>query len=312
MVGDAVPNWVPDVIDFLEEQLPRDEFGDWEHWSSSAFQMGCEAMVALGQADETERGVVPRQNRRLPMVLPRLDDVSVVILGLARQRYLFEYRLANGEPQARGLSIRVNNVPPSPKPNVLAAHGLGFAYAQPKIMPLLANLGLVAQGRWTAKAPMVLWREQPAEWSLDVDSDPRFLAATQRALASMPSEIRIEIARLVVVTEQDVEALLVLYESSNVKAREKYGANAFIRADTPDQARKTVEFQRRNELDWLFFRRWRFDDGWLTPSHTKRALAIFHDPLASAMRRAVTMNMYPDLTFLDDRPPSTIEAAPPT
>ncbi|MEO1200690.1 MAG: hypothetical protein AAFX39_15940 [Pseudomonadota bacterium] len=42
----------------------------------------------------------------------------------------------------------------------------------------------------------------------------------------------------------------------------------------------------------LFFRRWRLDDGWLSPQAAEQALEIFHDPLAIAMRRAVVEGLY--------------------
>ena len=63
------------------------------------------------------------------------------------------------------------------------------------------------------------------------------------------------------------------------------------------QARRSVESGRRNALDWLFFRRWRLSDGWLSPARGPVALEIFHDPLAIAMRRAVMRRLHPEAPF---------------
>jgi hypothetical protein len=63
---------------------------------------------------------------------------------------------------------------------------------------------------------------------------------------------------------------------------------------TPEATRRSLAFQRRDKLDWIFFRRWRISDGWLTTEQAKLALEIFHDPLAIQMRRAVVEHLYPE------------------
>lgn len=62
-----------------------------------------------------------------------------------------------------------------------------------------------------------------------------------------------------------------------------------------EAARRGVAFCRAFELDWLFFRRWRLPDGWLEPDPPERALEIFHDPLAIAMRKGVVGRLWPEL-----------------
>lgn len=58
------------------------------------------------------------------------------------------------------------------------------------------------------------------------------------------------------------------------------------------KARLSLVFASEGNLDMLFFRRWRLDDGWLSPQAAEQALEIFHDPLAIAMRRAVVEGLY--------------------
>lgn len=62
---------------------------------------------------------------------------------------------------------------------------------------------------------------------------------------------------------------------------------------TVESVRKGLIFVGRHELDWLFFRNWRLADGWLPPEERKRALEIFHDPLAIEMRCATVKRIYP-------------------
>jgi hypothetical protein len=63
---------------------------------------------------------------------------------------------------------------------------------------------------------------------------------------------------------------------------------------TTEKARLSLVIASEGTLDMPFFRRWRLDDGWLSPQAAERALEIFHDPLASALRRAVVERLYPE------------------
>jgi hypothetical protein len=152
---------------------------------------------------------------------------------------------------------------------------------------------------WTTTAETICWRDQPREWGGDFTSDRRFVAALERAANSMPGDIRAEMDRLVTITEEDVAAAVAQSAAWIEEMRARYGPNARIGSPaTNERARKSLAAGRRDELDWLFFRRWRLADGWLTPKEAERALEIFHDRLAIAMRRAVIPRLYPGLPFV--------------
>ncbi|MBP0578831.1 hypothetical protein J8I29_05885 [Labrys sp. LIt4] len=299
-----------DVIGFLSRNVPRSFEGraGWEDMSMTAYQIGCDALVALGQADKTDYGAVPRDNPQLPEVLPRWDDLCVAVLKLASQQNLLTFRRADGSiplPPNRGglISYIVTEALPLPGPNIGAAWGLGLAHAAPDAQSVLQSLGLITNGYWSKAAETVLWRHLPSEWDIDITPDPRFADAVVRAVQTMPEDVRAEMDRIVTITEADVMALAAHRTAFEEELRIKIGANALTSPPaTAEQARKSLEFARHGALDWLFFRRWRLGDGWLTPADAGRALGIFHDPLAIAIRRAVTIRLYPDLAFLSALP----------
>ena len=299
-------HWPMDVIDFLSRNIPfsLEGTGGWEDVSMTAYQIGCEALVALGHADEAGYGAAPRNNPRLPDVLPRWDDVCVAVLYLATQQNLLSYRLPDGSippPRNRGglADYIVVDTPPLPAPNIRPAWGLGVAYAAPDVQSVLQSLGLIADGSWTEAAETILWRDLPRAWDIDVMSDHRFVDAVVRAVDTVPEDIRTEMDRIVTITEADVTASVASSVAFYEEQRVIFGPNAHIGSPaTADQERKSLEFARRGNLDWLFFCRWRLSDGWLTRADAGRALKIFHDPLAIAMRRAVVGQLYPDLLFL--------------
>ena len=298
--------WVTDAIAFLSRNLPPAEEGKgWEHMFSSAYQMGCEALVALGHAEETEWGAVPREAPRLPSILPRWDDISVAVLGLAAQQGKLAYRQSDGSVLPRQAPPGWTTFGPAtapPPPNIEAIDGLGLARAKPDALSVLQSLGLIAEGRWTKAAETVLWRQRPQEWRMSFTSDPRFTGAAQRALNAIPNDVQAEMDRIVTIPEAEVLAAAARGAAANRKKRAKHGPNALLLdPETPEQARRRLEFWRRHEFDWLFFRRWRLPDGWLTLKEAERALEIFHDPLAIEMRRAIARRLYPELLFLADR-----------
>ncbi|MBV0893491.1 hypothetical protein KTN05_16980 [Paracoccus sp. Z118] len=97
--------WPDSVIAFIRQNLPGDGMAHgWDHRHITAYQIGCEALAALGQAVETGRGARPLAHPRLPEVLPRWDDICVAVLKLARQQDLLSYRLPDGR--------RYPNTPP--------------------------------------------------------------------------------------------------------------------------------------------------------------------------------------------------------
>ncbi len=299
-------DWTEAVIAFLSENIPAMDYYDgWDHMFMSAYQMGCDALVALGQAEETDRGAARRKRPQLPEVLPRWDDICCVMLSLAGQRGAIAYRTSEGlqlPPRPLPELVLMPNPLPIFPPNIGAGGGLGLAQAAEETLHVLGTLGLIAGDRWTEAAELVLWREQPPEWDMDIAADPRFAEAVDVACMTIPADIRSEIDRLVVITEADVEASI----SKNIAWLEEHrtlcGANANLHAIiTPDATRGSLESVRRSELDALFFRRWRISDGWLTAREANRALEIFHDPLAMMMRRAVAAQLYPDVPFIAAR-----------
>ncbi|WP_028713429.1 hypothetical protein [Paracoccus sp. J55] len=290
--------WIPPVIRFIGSNLPvLDRKGEeWDHMFTTAYQFGCEALIALGQAEETGRGARPLAHPRLPEVLPRWDDICVTVLSLAHQRGLLSYRLPNGHESpetAAWWGRREGEV--MPQPNITAAHGLGPAWAAPQALSVLCALGLVESSQWAAAAEPVLWREEPPEWRLDIAADPRFQQALERAVNKMPDDIRADIIRLVTVTEADVTEGLIRREAHQEGLRAEHGANRVICLPlTRDSVRQGLIFLRIHDLDWLFFSNWRLADGWLSLPERQRAMEIFHDSLAIRMRRAVVTRLYPD------------------
>lgn len=91
------PNWPEAVSAYIRKAVPRgiDREG-WDHRFSTAYQNGCEALVRLGQARETRWGAVPLDRPEFPEVLPRFDDICVVVLRLAHQRGDLVYHLPDG------------------------------------------------------------------------------------------------------------------------------------------------------------------------------------------------------------------------
>lgn len=186
-----------------------------------------------------------------------------------------------------------------PAPNIAAAYGLGWAHAALSVMPVLECLGLVEAGRWTMAAETVLWREQPVEWRMDITSDPRFQTARDLATSAMPDDIRADIARLVTITDAEVADGLAKRKAHQQELHIEHGPNRVINLPlTLESVRKGLLFVRRHELDWVLFTRWRLHDGWLGPEERNRALEIFHDPLAIAMRQAIIARLYPQLPEL--------------
>lgn len=288
----------PEVARYLMASLPRlDDGTGWDHRFSTAYQIGCEALAKLGFARETDWGALGRADPVLPDVLPRWDDVCIAVLRLARQQKCLGYLRRDGtaEPQRTGTFVIRRAVPVPPRvPNIAAAQGLGPALADEQTLRVLECLWLVQGNAWTTAAETVLWRCQPQEWDMSCETDHRFAAAVAQAVASMPDDLRAEIAGLATVTEAHLQANVAysarLHESY-LKTRRESGRRS---PDPVAAARRSVALRRQHALDRLFVLRWRLADGWLTGAETGRALEIFNDPLAMAMRRAVVRRLHPD------------------
>lgn len=295
----AQQNWRNDVAHFLAGTLPKatDRPG-WNDMASTAYQIGCMALVKLGFADATDWGAVPKEVPELPATMPRWDDICISVLWLANQQNKLSFRLPNGSlPPTRignGFFIAMKDPPPPPVPNIAARFGLGCALCEAEILPLLQQLGLVSNGGWTQQAEFILWRTSPKNWSLDFLRDERFLDAVQKATASIPDEITAEILELTEISEEHIDKLIAWHEEKLAEMREKYGPKARLdEVPTREQAQRSLEFSRRNSIDWVFFRRWRMDDGWLSTKETEATLDIFHDRLAISMRRSVVKELHP-------------------
>ena len=289
------------VVEFLHAAWPTQAEGDppqrgWDHMFSTSYQLACMALVALGEAEETEWGAIPIAEPRPPEVLPLWEDIAVVVLWLALQQNLLSYRQMDGNPpppRGGGFVVhRIGGPPPAP-PNILAGPGSGPALVADMVLPALNALGLIRDGRWTEMAETVLWRGMPGAWELGFETDARFLAAVEEAVATMPGVVRQEIARLMRISAADVAAGVAQSERARADLAIRLGRPSPTTPYTAEQAWRSLMFQREGDLDWVFFRQWRLGHGWLDEDQSRRRLEIFHDRLAIAMRKAVVARLYP-------------------
>ncbi len=283
----SVPLWVAPVIEFLSDNLPGSSKTRWHHDFLTPYQVACETLVALGHADEAVDGAIPRINPSLPAILPRLDDVAVAILYLARQSGLIVFLPPTEDEQAR---------PPDDTFESLH-HSEGAkraARAHPKIVNILRLLGMVHNYDWTEAAETVLWRENPPEWAIDFTNDPRFLRAVDDACDHIPDGIRYAIDQFSQITEADIE----VYTSAKSTQDDQTKSVFRLPPQTREQAIDTILWIRRFDFDELFYKFWRIDVGWLPPEEAPRALEIFNDPLAIAVRKLVAAQLYPHLPHL--------------
>lgn len=266
-----------------------DDGHGWDQVFSSSDQFGCIALVAPGQADETPWCATPRSPATLPEALPRWDNIFLAILSLGEQQGDISYRLADGslpKPDARLSHDTVvrSVVPPLPAANIAAAFGLAAAYAPPRLEAILQGLGLVQNANSTNAAALVFWRFQLAERQMHLTTGRLFAASLEQTLKTFLAAIAAEIG-----------TTMAQHAAARADVLRNFGPNARQHPQpTPDQAQQSLVFRRRHDLDWLFFRHWRLPEGWLSGPEAKRALDIFHDPLARAMRKSVVARLYPD------------------
>lgn len=106
---------------------------------------------------------------------------------------------------------------------------------------------------------------EAVEWSLDFRLDDGFREAVERAVTYMPDEVRDAIDEVTrAAGRQDARASMLYFV---------------------------------NELDCIFFERWRLDGGWLTDPERRLAIEIVHDDLAIEARRAIMRKLYPQFPF---------------
>jgi len=278
----AFAGWARPVSEFLSYNMPYDELG-WEHHHMTAYEVGCEALVALGQAHGTVGGAKPRRFPEYPRSPPRWDDISIAVILVATQSGQLQYRPLRDHV---GTS-REDDREGSAAANIAAANGAGPAYATFNTYLVLEALGLVRGGRWTRAAETVLWRDNPMKWNLEFTSDARFIGAAFDAASAVPDDIRSQIDTIVAPAEGGNVA-----EAGNPDLLAGAGA---MPLGTPSGLSSMSEDARRHHLDVLFFRRWRLNGGWLTETEATSALEIHHDVLAISMRRAVMGWHYPSL-----------------
>ncbi|MDX1039161.1 hypothetical protein GOL69_18050 [Sinorhizobium medicae] len=273
------PIWTGPIIEFLADNLPGEPSVAWDHLFITAYEAGCEALAALGQATKIWGGATPLADPELPGVLPRWDDVATAVIWVAAQSNLLGYRHfagSRGQPSPLGRF----------RPNIRASNGCGPAYLAPEAFDAFRSLGLVIDGRWTEAAETILWRDDPPEWGMDFTRDDRFLAACSSALEDVPADIAAEIETIALVTDDEIS--------------ERYALEVQYRPEprTKGEIRVLLENLHRDDLDALFCRRWRLQDGWLPPDEIKRSLRLPYDPLATEMRRAFALRYLPHRPFL--------------
>lgn len=179
----SAPTWTASVVEFLADNLPGDPSVAWDHLFITAYEVGCEALAALGQATTIIGGATPIAEPEIPEVLPRWDDVATAVVWVAGQSNLLGYRHfagSRGQPNPRGRF----------RPNIRASHGCGPAYLAPEAFDAFRSLGLVIDGRWTEAAETILWRDDPPEWDIDFTGDERFIRACSSAVESIPADRR--------------------------------------------------------------------------------------------------------------------------
>ncbi len=280
--GEPPPSlWLGPVIEFLSNNLPGSRETGWEHDFITSYQIGCETLVALGQADETAYGAVARANP-LPAVLPRWDDLATAVVFLAAENGLITF-LSDREGQAQRPEAKVEALQ---EPN----RGMWAARSTPEVTSVLRSLGLLDGNEWTARSETILWRDSPAEWRIDFESDPRFIQAVEDACEHMPDSIRAEVERIAQITDEAIAA----YSAGGADQDEDDSQSVMrLPPKTPEQVRDTIRWTRQHDFDELFYKFWRIDEGWLSPDEADRALEIFNDPLAIAMRKAVAVRLFP-------------------
>lgn len=171
---------VEPIIAFVERRLLPHEWSDFAHDHTSAGELGCELLEALGHARRTPWGADRIDHPMLPDVLPRWDDTCLAVLAVAARDHLF----GSGE---------------YPCVNRTAIHGdpLGRRYAATaEVLALMERLGAVKDGFWTMAAEPVLWRHLDLLDPLpNFDGEPRLVELVDRSIATQPEDAARDIAR---------------------------------------------------------------------------------------------------------------------
>ncbi|MDQ0318601.1 pellino protein [Pararhizobium capsulatum DSM 1112] len=275
-------DWVGPVIEYLAQTLPSAQDGGWDHYCISAYEVACEALVALGRAVEVEGGAKPVAQPELPAILPRWDDIATAVVGVSSQSGDLSYRYFAGRRGARKPACLLGS-------NIRPAHGSGPAYLEPRAFPVFQSLGLIFEGRWTEQAETILWRDSPEEWGIDFTENGRFIDACKAAVASVPEEMVMEIRRLATISEEAIEEWLELFGRRAPAPK------------TREDALRSLRFWSCIGVDRLFAERWRLDGGWLSVEESKRTLYLQYDQVAIEMRKEFVSLSLPEFQFLSRR-----------
>ncbi|WP_312930856.1 DUF2442 domain-containing protein [Agrobacterium cavarae] len=285
---DASSEWPALVVQFLSSNLPGSRETGWYHDFSTAYQIGCETLVALGQAADTSIGAMPLKTPRFPDVLPRTDDVAVAVIYLATQNGLLTFPSHRMAFQSRK--------PPDGKDRAHFRESEAWtALAHPQTVEVLRALGMIEGDRWTGPAETIWWRDDPSEWALQFKSDFRFEAAVNHACECIPDHIRTAMNDIIEISDEDIES----HSSAGTDhIPENTARVARLSPKTREEIIRTIRWIRSKDFDCLFYKYWRLNDGWLSTDAAGRALEIFNDPLAISMRKAVVLRLFPDFPEL--------------
>lgn len=285
---DTSSEWPELVVRFLSSNLPGSAASGWYHDFLTAYQIGCETLVALGQAIDTSTGAQAVEKPRFPELLPRPDDVAVAVIYLATQNGLITFPSSRKSARSQTLTGG-NDLAP------FSENGAWIAHAHPQVVVVLRSLGMLEGDKWTGPAETIWWREDPSEWRLHFERDPRFEAAVKNACERIPDHIKDAIMGILEISNDDI----AIHRSPDTNyASDDIATTALYPLETHDELIKRIRYIRSKDFDCLFYKYWRLNDGWLSVADAGRALDIFNDPLAIAIRKAVVRRLYPDMPEL--------------
>ena len=298
MTGEMAPPWRAAVAAFLRDELPGDrDRNGWNDNAMTAYQLGCDLLVALGYAKREKWGASAFDVVRTPSVWPRWDDVATIVLRLLHQHKHISFRLRSGvelpKQKVGGYVVVQANAPPPPASNILETDGFGPAWISDRGLKVLETLGVISGGVWAEQSRQVLWRTCPKEWDLKVDKTEAFQTAVSSCIDDLPEDVRAKLAGNV-----DVDETVLKSEIEDWKTR--LATHLGLRdqpmpsdAEIARRAGASLLFRNENVLDWMFFEQWRVEDGWLSDRQQEAAIGIFHDPLAIKMKEAVVVELFP-------------------
>jgi len=174
------------VAKYLVANTPGASSGYLDHGYETAWELACDALIALSYATEAPRGARLLPSPIPPAVLPRWDDICCVVLSVAEQLCQLRLRHPRSDPTDK----------------------TGPGSADPETAALLNLLGLTSCGTWTDAATPVLWRTAPEE--VQPVTEEEFCAQVDRAVVDIPDAIRAHIHTICAAhTDQSVRNHLI-------------------------------------------------------------------------------------------------------